>query len=335
MRPKELKKFLLTAISNNLPILIKGAPGVGKSDIVAQVANELGYHLLISHPVVSDPTDYKGQPWVVDGKATHLPYGDLQQLIDATEPTIFFLDDLGQAPACVQAAAMQLLLARRINGHKISDKVVFIAATNRREDKAGVTGILEPVKSRFASIVELTVSVEDWIEWAMQNDMPIELIGFAYYRASDVFSKSKPTVDIVNHCCPRTLAFAGKLIKAGITSVEALAGAVGDGTAAELVGFLKTYKELPSLNDIKKDPDNVPVPIDIAAKYAVICALINKADKDNIDAFMRYGARFPKDMSILLGRDICKKDPKLSRSNEMSKWRMEHQDILMGDYERI
>ena len=66
-----------------------------------------------------------------------------------------FLDDLGQAPMSVQAAAMQLILARRINGFKISDKVIFMAATNRREDKAGVTGILEPVKSRFAWIVEL------------------------------------------------------------------------------------------------------------------------------------------------------------------------------------
>ncbi len=74
----------------------------------------------------------------------------------ATKLTACFIDDLGQATPAVQAAAMQLILARTLNGHRVSDHVVFIAATNRRTDRAGVSGILEPVKSRFATLVELT-----------------------------------------------------------------------------------------------------------------------------------------------------------------------------------
>ena len=90
-------------------------------------------------------------PFVTDGQAEFLPFGDLRALIQADKDTVFFLDDLGQAPPTVQAAAMQLILARRINGHHVSDSVTFIAATNRKQDKAGVSGILEPVKSRFAT----------------------------------------------------------------------------------------------------------------------------------------------------------------------------------------
>ena len=117
MTPKQLKKVLLTTCKNRLPVLIKGAPGVGKSDIVNQVSDELEMDLVLMHPVVSDPCDFKGQPWVVNGEATFLPYGDLKMLVNATRPTIAFLDDLGQAPAVVQAAAMQLILARQVNGH--------------------------------------------------------------------------------------------------------------------------------------------------------------------------------------------------------------------------
>ena len=43
MGPKELKNVLTVAVQNKLPVIIKGKPGIGKSDIVAQVAAELGY----------------------------------------------------------------------------------------------------------------------------------------------------------------------------------------------------------------------------------------------------------------------------------------------------
>jgi hypothetical protein len=70
------------------------------SDIVEQVANELDHELLISHPVVEDPTDSKGLPFAAaDGQsARFLPFGDLERALQARKrPLIWFLDDLGQA----------------------------------------------------------------------------------------------------------------------------------------------------------------------------------------------------------------------------------------------
>jgi len=155
--PSQLTTLLTGYFSIREPVLVTGAPGIGKSDIIAQAATANGMGLLISHPVTADPTDAKGLPWPVQGSdhATFLPFGDLYQAINATSPMVWFLDDLGQASPAVQAAFMQLLLARRVNGHALPECVTFAAATNRRIDRAGVSGILEPVKSRFASIVEL------------------------------------------------------------------------------------------------------------------------------------------------------------------------------------
>src|SRR5271156_3640100 len=144
---------LLTLLSHTIPArmagLICSGPGTGKSSIGEQACGEADADCIVMHPVVSDPTDFKGMPWVGDGGATFLPFGDLQKLVNATKLTACFIDDLGQATPAVQAAAMQLILARTINGHRVSGQVVFIAATNRRTDRAGVSGILEPVKSRF------------------------------------------------------------------------------------------------------------------------------------------------------------------------------------------
>lgn len=332
MGPKQMKQTLVKLIANGLPALIKGAPGVGKTDIITQVAAELKQELILSHPVVSDPTDYKGLPGIVDGMAEFLPYGDLRRLIEAKRPTIFFLDDLGQAPACVQAAAMQLILARRVNGHRVSNHITFVAATNRREDKAGVTGILEPVKSRFATILELQPSVEDWVEWAINNDIPSVLIGWIYFQP-DMLMAHKPTADIVNGPCPRTIANAGKLINIGLTDIETLSGAIGEGAATQLVAFMKIHDQLPSLSDIEKEPETTPIPTEPSARYAVVGALVSHCSPKNALPIMTYGSRLPEEFAVLLFKDICRKDKKnivaICNNNVFKQFAMRHSDILL------
>jgi hypothetical protein len=327
MKPSQLRDKLLKCMKAGLPVLIKGSPGVGKSDIVAQVSDELEMDLFISHPVVSDPTDYKGLPGIVDGQAEFLPFGDLLKLIEAVKPTVAFLDDLGQAPACVQAAAMQLLLARRVNGHCISNKVVFVAATNRREDRAGVTGILEPVKSRFATILELTPDEGEWAEWAFAHDMPGKLIAFGHFRPG-LLNSFKPTSDIINSPCPRTFANAGHLINAGIEDLETLSGAVGEGCAIEMTGFFKYWNELPNLDALIMNPDKAEVPKEPAALYAVVTGLVEKVTKQNVGRIFKYGARLPKDFNILLGRDCLRKDKSIQHTKSFIEWTVANKDVF-------
>ncbi|MFM0632676.1 P-loop NTPase family protein [Paraburkholderia xenovorans] len=126
--PAQLTELLSLYVPKRLPVLITGRPGIGKSDIVEQVAHATDHELLISHPVVEDPTDSKGLPFPApDGlNAKFLPFGDLERAMKARRPLIWFLDDLGQASPAVQAAKMQLLLARRIGEH------VFPPASRQR-----------------------------------------------------------------------------------------------------------------------------------------------------------------------------------------------------------
>src|SRR5882724_8207438 len=110
---------------------------------------------------------------------------------------------IGKTDCEAQACAMQLILGRQIDGHRVSDEVVFIAATNRRGDRAGVSGILEPVKSRFATIVELVPDLNDWCVWAASTDIAPEVIAFLRFRP-ELFSYFKPTADLTNSPSPRT-----------------------------------------------------------------------------------------------------------------------------------
>ena len=317
MRPSELTQFLARAIPARLPILITGAPGIGKSDIVAQAARAADADLILSHPAVADPTDAKGLPWVAkDGEsATFLPFGELSQAIHAEKPTVWFLDDLGQAPPSVQASFMQLLLARRVNGHALPECVSFIAATNRRTDRAGVSGILEPVKSRFAAIVELTPDLDDWCNWAFAHDVGAELVAFLRFK-SDLLCAFTPSADLTNCPLPRTWAHVAKLLALGLPAGlqhQAIAGAVGAGAAVEFVAFLKLYAELPNIDGIILDPDKGKIPEQPAVLYSVVTALGMRVSLKNFSRIARYAERLTEaehgEFAALLVRDCVRTEP--------------------------
>jgi hypothetical protein len=331
MKPSTLKKVLKPLLEARHPLMLVGAPGVGKSDIVSQVSRELGADLIVSHPVISDPTDFKGFPFVVDGEAKFLPFSDLRRLVEAKRPTVFLMDDLGQAPASVQAPAMQLLLARRIGDHPVSDHVRFVACTNRREDKAGVQGVLEPVKSRFISILNVDVDVDDWIAWAMTHDMPEELMAFIRWRPNMLFD-FRPSKDMVNSPVPRTVASAGMVIRAGIpeeTLYETIAGAAGEAFAAEFLGYMRVYEHLPDPDAVLADPAGAPVPDDPAIMYALCIALASRVGGDNADNFVAYAERITPEFAILMMKDALSRHEELAGTDAFRQWSVRHADILL------
>lgn len=331
MKPSELQEYSLFCMKNRFPMLVTSKPGCGKSDIVALAAKDANQKLILSHPVVSDPTDFKGLPFPTKkGVADFLPFGHLHQIIIATEPTVFFLDDLGQATPAVQAACMQLLLAREINGHKVSDMVTFMAASNRRIDKAGVKGLLEPVKSRFISIVELEVDTNDWVKWALEHNMPTELIAFVRFRP-DILDNFSPTADLVNSPSPRTIANVGIQQNAGLEQkfeLEAFKGAAGEAFAAEYCRFLKVFRELPSIDDILLKPHSAIVPTDLGAQYAIGTAIARKLSDTTIQAAVTYLDRLPDEIGIASIKDGATRNPSVSRTRAFIEYTSKKAELM-------
>ena len=319
LTPKQLIAHLLIAIPAKIKTLIKGKPGICKSAVVEQVIAQLKWELVMSHPSVADPTDYKGMPGIVKGEAQFLPFGDMQKLIKAKVPTVCFIDDLGQAPHSVQAALMQPLHARCLNGHKISEHVVFVGATNDTSHRAGVNSILEPVKSRWDTIVELEANLDDWSTWAFGSGVPPEVIAFLRFRP-DLLCKFEATRELTNSPNPRTWEALGKNVKAGLVSLPVLAGAVGEAAAGEFLGFLRVYKNLPTIDQILHDPQTAPVPTEPSALYAVTAALVRKFTKPNANRCFIYAARLPKERESVLIRDALRVCPELATTQEYTTW---------------
>ncbi|MEX3969822.1 ATP-binding protein [Paraburkholderia caribensis] len=320
VNPSQLLALLCAFIPQGLPVLITGPAGVGKSDIVAQAAKATGHDLLISHPVVEDPTDSKGLPFPKGDIARFLPFGDLERALNATKPLIWFLDDLGQASPAVQAAKMQLLLARRIGEHVLPDCVTFVAATNRRGDNAGVTGILDPVISRFATVVELEPKIDDWTAWAVRNNVPVELIAFLRFRP-DLLYLQKKSRDIENSASPRTWGFVAKTMGVVPKDLELIsyAGSVGEAAASELMSYLAIYRQMVSPDAILLSPDSAAIPETPAALYAVSTALAAHSTEGNFDRVLTYNDRLidagHREFAALLARDAIRRKPELQNTH--------------------
>lgn len=325
MRTAQAKSILSKLIHARLPVLLVGAPGVGKSDIVGQATAEIGAETIISHPAVADPTDAKGLPWPdrEEGTAKFLPFGELAKALKATSPTVWFLDDLGQATPAVQAGFMQLLLARRVDGHVLPDCVTFVAATNRRSDRAGVAGILEPVKSRFATILEVEPDLDSWCAWAYEAGVPGELIAFLRFRP-ELLYRFEPTLEIVNSPCPRTWANVGKMLAAGIPDALTFAcvkGAVGEAAATEFVSFLRVWRELPNPDAVLLDPMSARIPAEPSALYAITVALAKRATESNFGRIAKYAMRLNDghgEFAALLLRDCVRQCPDIQATADFS-----------------
>ncbi len=324
VNPKQLFTILAAMIPARLPLLITGAPGVGKSKIIEQAATDAGADLIISHPAVADPTDAKGLPWPKsDGsEATFLPFGELARAIHATRPTVWLLDDLGQATPAVQASFMQLILARRVNGHALPDWVTFVAATNRRTDRAGVSGILEPVKSRFACIVELNPDIDSWCLWAYSHGISPTLIAFLRMRP-ELLCAFQASADLTNSPVPRTwenLARMEALNLPGPIEAASFAGAVGQGPALEYTAFRQMVSQLVNLDAIMASPDTAKIPSKPSELYAVSVGLAHRANEQNFGRIATYATRMATEanrgeFAVLIVRDALRRDERVAMSD--------------------
>lgn len=322
MKPSIAFDVLRGAIQRRKPVLLTGKPGVGKTAIITEAARACDADIMVSHPVVADPTDFRGLPWpdAAVRQARFLPYGELRRAVEAKQSLVWLLDDLGQAAPSVQAACMQLLLARRIDGCAVSDHVTILAASNRRTDRAGVTGMLEPVKSRFASIIEIEAEIGDWCAWALANDIPTHMVAFLRYRP-DLLSAFVPTADFTQSPSPRTWANAAEVESWKLpreAESEALAGAVGPGAATEYLAFRAMAASLVTADQIMLDPHNAALPGTPAELYATATALAAKVNAANFERAMVYCGRLHDgakgEYAVLCIRDAIRRDAKIQQS---------------------
>jgi hypothetical protein len=108
----------------------------------------------------------------------------------------------------------------------------------------------------------------------------------------------------------------------GFDDLETLEGAAGRAYAAEFLGFLKVWRNLPDIDGIIANPEGAAVPAikDMATQYAICCALTVRAGPKTIDPIVKYLSRLPLEIQVFGIRDITRTYPNASSSSEFLAW---------------
>ena len=345
MGPEKAIRATRFMMKHGLNFLIVGAPGTAKTSIIEQAGEQLGMDVIVFHPVISDPTDFKGMPAIIKVPdnaedllmAKFVPFDNLKRLLTASKPTVAFADDLGQAPPMVQAAWMQLLLARKLDDKIVSKHITFVSASNRKEDKAGVQGILEPLKSRFKSIIELVPDHNQWLkDWAskkggLKPGTPIHpyVRAFVKARGAAHLFNFKGTSDMTNSVCPRTVHSVSDImwgrpdkdLRYGLIS-----GAIGGDWATEFEAFIKIASSLPKISAIIAKPNECPVPSNdnVSVQYAIIETMIDAAQKKTLGSMLTYVARFKPEFQQWFIAQLKDLKPDVLTHKAYPKWAADH-----------
>lgn len=323
-------EMVKSVVSANLvagnPVMIWGAPGIGKSDVVAQIAQDRNASLIDLRLSTIDPVDLRGLPSVDNGKAVFLPMGELPDEKRDGESGILFLDELPQAPMAVQNAAFSLVLDRKIGAYHLPKGWHVVAAGNRIEDKSGAGRINTALANRFAH-VEMVVHLDSWCKWALRNGIAPELVAFMRFRPELLH---KFNADCKVNATPRTWAMVARHIGQGHDSTlesALFSGLVGEGPAAELLAFLRIWRNLPMPDSVFLDPAKAIVPQDGATLYAIAGALARKVTINTIPQFVQYLARIPAEYGVLAMRDATSRDASLSATPAAIQWFSENSEI--------
>lgn len=328
MKPSRIIETLKTLIEILQPVFIWGPPGIGKSQVVAQVAQQEGLALIDVRAVLLDPVDLRGLPHIDDHqRACWCP----PDFLPRQGRGLLFLDELNAAPPLVQAACYQLVLDRRLGEYQLPDGWRIIAAGNRETDRAVTHRMPSALANRFVHL-NFEADVEEWLAWAQANGIAPEVIAFVRFRPNllHVFDPQKEDKAFPT---PRSWEFVSHIMNGRQNThpdLELISGVVGEGAAAEFCGFLRIFRNLPDPDALLDAPDTAEVPEDPATLYAV-CELLSKKTEevDNLSRIMTYAKRLPPEFSVLLVRDAARVNSAIVHTPAFNEWAVAHADVLL------
>lgn len=295
-RNETVRSALTLAVRANLPVLLWGAPGTGKTSTVVSLAKQLGLPLEVVVGSIREPSDFSGLPVVRDDGTWFAPPRWAERLASAGTG-LLFLDELTTAPPAVQAAMLRVVLERTVGDVTLPDGVRIVAAANPPGIAADGWELSAPLANRLVHL--------DW-----QISAPEVAEGFAHgFAAADAvrvttpssaqiatvraqigaFLRIRPELvlavpDVPERAgrswpSPRSWEMAARGIAAGLanasdeaTIAALVIGAVGEAAGYEALSWLRTL-DLPDPETLLHDP-RAPLPDRADHLHALLGAVV-------------------------------------------------------------
>jgi hypothetical protein len=324
MNPFSAKRSLTHLANRKVPVFLWGPPGIGKSSIVSQIAEEAGIGYIDLRLSLLDPTDLRGIPFfnaqkneAVWAPASFLPDGSV-------EKGILFLDELNTAAPMVQASAYQLILDRKIGEYTLPEGWSIIAAGNRESDRGVVFRMAAPLANRFVHL-EMEPNVEDWRSWAIDAGVDPSIIGFISHRPDALFAFDAQN-ESRSFATPRSWAYVNEIILSNPEEelvLPLVSGAIGEDLAAAYLGFRMVAGDLPDVDAILEGSCS-DVPEDPSALHILASALTMRIDQNSstkkLNNLVSYTLKMPGEFAVMIVEDLRSRDIELDHVESWTLW---------------
>jgi hypothetical protein len=319
MRPAKLLVVLeqesqSAETGHHTPVMLWGPPGVGKSQMVAQVAAKQNMPVIDIRLSQMEPSDLRGIPFRTDNSVEWAVPSMLPNAKRHGLRGILFLDEITSAPPSVSAAAYQLILDRKLGNYEVPAGWAIFAAGNRQGDRGVTYTMPAPLANRF-SHYDVDVNLDDWVIWAWEHNINERVIAFLRFRP-DLLFDFDPAHNPVAFPSPRSWEFAHNALHKFEQHPELFLGAlqacVGPAAGVELNAFIESMQQMPDLDAIIAG-ENVATPKDIDLQYAVAAALVGRAIQAKgqhnaqqvMGKILAYAKKFrQKEMGVMLVSDM-------------------------------
>jgi hypothetical protein len=254
LKPSELRNAILTGLEVRRPMMIWGPPGIGKSEIVQAIGEELNRRVIDIRLALWEPTDIRGIPYY-DSAHKEMRWSPPSEFPkEIGDNSIIFFDELPSAVPSVQAASYQLIHNRRVGEYKLPDGVDVISAGNRENDRGVTYKMPTPLLNRFIHL-ELKVDFNDWLDWSINKKIDNSIVSFLSWSKKDLFDFD-PKSSSKAFATPRSWSFVNDVLqneraKNSESLLTALiAGCVGEGLAISFMSHRKLTIKLPKVEEI-------------------------------------------------------------------------------------
>ena len=325
MKASILKKSLISMIDSKIPVFVWGNPGVGKSSIIKQIANDKNMEFIDLRLSLLDPTDLRGIPFfdsanksAIWAKPEFLPNSNSQAF------GILFLDEINSAPPTVQAAAYQLILDRKIGEYTLPMNYAIVAAGNYESDRGVTYRMPTPLANRFVHL-DFELDFEEWKSWAYESKIDTRIISFLSYKPQNLFTFDAKAKE-KSFATPRSWSFVNDILNSNLQIVflkDVISGVVGKESSDEFMNFCKVIDKLPNIQEIL-EAINTEVPTNNSVLYAlctgIVYALKENSSIEKVTNILNYSLNLPNEFSVMLIRDLQKEGVEIESSVSWKSW---------------
>jgi hypothetical protein len=340
---------LIPTIGQELTPIIQSEAGCGKTSLLKAIEKKLGdkYDYIYVDCPVKDMSDIAMTIPNHETKTLESYVGSLFKL-DNDKPKVILLDEFMKSPKLLQVIFTRLMLERTVGDTPLPEGSIVFGTSNNQADGLGDT-MMAHAGNRVCIVEMQKPEVEDWLVWATENGVSPLIRAFVHtfprclasYRDEGqednpyIFNPKKPVLSFVS---PRSLEKASVIVsnrdKLGDNAtMVALAGTIGQSASADMSAFLRLEKELPTFDDILKEPESTQVPESISAQLMLMFQAVDKIkQQSDLTAFMKFVNRMASNEIQAIFFTMMMKNSrtvKIARGNkEIADWAVENFNIM-------